>query len=315
MGGTGSAPGPSASDGELPPVPDLQGRTALRRRLVNGLVWAGAALALVLVVGPALWVIGGVVARAVPHWQWAVLTTPGNAPSPALPSGGLENEVLGTIVLMAGTVVLAGTIGILSGIHLAENLPADRGGLLRGASEVLAGIPSIVLGYVGYIALVVGLHWGYSLLAGLIVLAVFVVPYISKSTEVALRQVPTSYREGAEALGMPPAHALRRIALRSALPGITTGFIVAVALAAGETAPLLFTANYSDSLPSLSLTHHSVGYLTYAVWTFFNLPSASAVRLSYDAALLLIVLVLVLLVASRVVVGLTQRQAGSVRAR
>lgn len=311
MGRTG--PDPVVAP-DLPPVPSLHGRPALRRSLVNGVVWAGAALALAVVVGPAVWVIGGVVARAVPHWQWAVLTTPGNAPSPALPSGGLENEVLGTLLLMGGTVVLAGTVGILSGIHLAEHLPADRGGFLRGASEILAGVPSIVLGYVGYIALVVGLHWGYSLLAGLIVLVVFVVPYIAKSTEVALRQVPTSYREGAEALGMPPAHALRRVALRSALPGITTGLIVAVALAAGETAPLLFTANYSDSLPSLALTHHSVGYLTYAVWTFFNLPTASAVRLSYDAALLLIVLVLVLMVASRVVVGVTQRQAEPGRA-
>lgn len=308
-----TAPGRLAGEADLPTVATLHGRPALSRRLVNGAVWAGAALALVLVVAPAVWVVGGVVVRAVPRWQWAVLSTPGNAPSKALPSGGLENEILGTLVLMVGTVVVAGPVGILSGVHLAENVPAAKGGLLRGASEVLAGIPSIVLGYVGYIALVVGLHWGYSLLAGLMVLAVFVVPYISKSTEVALRQVPTSYREGAEALGMPPAHALRRIALRSALPGITTGLLVALALAVGETAPLLFTANYSDALPALSPTHHSIGYLTYAVWTFFNLPSASAVRLSYDAALLLVVLVLSLIVVSRVIVGVTQRQGESAR--
>ncbi len=304
---------PAGEGTPLPALPPLQGSPGWRRRVANRLAWALAGLALVVILAPAVWIVAGVVYRAAPHWHWSVLTTPGDRPTLALPSGGLENAVLGTLLIMAGVTLVAGSIGVLSGIHLAEQARGRVGDLLRGASEVLAGIPSIVLGYVGYIALVVGFHWGYSLLAGVLVLAVFVVPYVAKSTEVALRQVPTSYREGAEALGMPPGYALRRVVLRTALPGITTGLIVALAVAAGETAPLLYTANYSDALPTLHLTHHSVGYLTDVVWTFFNLPSRAEVQLSYDAALLLIVLVMLLIAVSRLVIGLTQRHAEPAR--
>lgn len=280
-----------------------------RRRITNLIAWSLCILALCLVVVPAVWVIGGVVARALPHWHWSVLTTTGAQVTKTLPAGGLKGAIEGTLLLMAGVALLAGTVGILSGIHLAEHTTSNRGGMVRGASEVLAGIPSIVLGYVAYLSLVIGLHWGFSLSAALIVLSVMVIPYMARTTESALRQVPTSYREGAEALGMPPSNALRRIVLRSALPGITTGILVSLAIAVGETAPLLYTANYYDGLPSLALTHHGVPYLTYAVWTFYNLPSPASVELSYDAALLLIALVLVLIVTARAVVALTQRHA------
>ena len=106
---------------------------------------------------------------------------------------------------------------------------------------------------------------------------------------------------------MSPLRSLGRITLKAALPGITTGWLVAMAISVGETAPLLYTAGFSDSLPSLSLTHSPVGYLPYAVWTFYNYPDKSFQALSYDAALILIVMVLLLIVLARVVVAFTQR--------
>jgi phosphate transport system permease protein len=140
-----------------------------------------------------------------------------------------------------------------------------------------------------------------------------VIPYIAKTTENSLRQVPTGYREGAEALGMSSGYSLRKVVLKSALPGIVTGLLLALAIACGETAPLLYTAGFSNTLPH-SLTQSQFPYLTYVVFTFYNDPSVQKHYLAYDAALILVVIVLLLLVASRIIVARTQRHSENARA-
>lgn len=281
-----------------------------RGRRIREFFFRGMSVAaLIFVIGPSLWLIVDVVVRAAPHWQWSVLSS-----VPLGNGGGLENAILGTLVIMVGVLIIAGSVGVLSGIYFAELGSPRRsarvaGNILRTSTEVLAGFPSIVLGYVGYVALCVGLKWGFSLLPALIVLSIMVVPYIAKSTESALRQVPTAYREGAEALGMSTGYALRKVVIRSALPGIVTGLLIALAIAVGETAPLLYTAGITNNLPSTSLIHQPIAYLTYYVWTDFQNPIKTAQYLSFDAALILIVLVLILLVSSRLLVNRTQRYA------
>ncbi|MHB8220237.1 MAG: PstA family ABC transporter permease [Acidimicrobiales bacterium] len=285
-------------------------RSSIRRRRRREVGFrAGTLVALALIIGPAAWILIGVVLRALPHWRWSVLvtTTQGAA-------GGLSNAIVGTLALMAGVLVVAGSLGVLAGVFLSELAPVvtrwwSVTGILRSATDVLAGMPSITLGFVGYLTLVLAFHWGYSLLPAVLVLSVMVVPYIAKSTESALRQVPTTYREGAEALGMRQGYALRKVVLRSAIPGVTTGLLIALAISSGETAPLLYTAGFSNTLPKVALIHHPVAYLTYLVYNFYDYPTNAAHYLAYDAALVLLVLVLILLVAARIIVASTQRHA------
>jgi len=265
--------------------------------------WAACGLALLLVVGPVVWVMAGVIGRAAQHWRWSIFTTDTTGGG-----GGLLNAILGTLVLLVGVALVAGIVGIACGIYLSEIArPSWYTTVLRSASEILAGIPSIVLGYVGYLALVVDLHWGFSLRAGLIVLSLLVVPYIAKSTELALNQVPLGYREGGEALGIPQTMVLRKIVVRSAIPGIATGLIIALAISVGETAPLLYTLFWSNQGPHWDSFIHPVGYLTYASYTFYDDPSTAVQALSYDASLLLIVLVVLLILVARLVVRLSQK--------
>jgi phosphate transport system permease protein len=142
------------------------------------------------------------------------------------------------------------------------------------------------------------------------VLSALVVPYIAKATELALNQVPLAYREGGEALGMVESHILRRIVLRSALPGILTGIVVAIAISIGETAPLLYTAGQNaTSYPTGALLHSAVPYLTYVVYADYDSPFPSQHALSHDAAMVLVVLVVALILGSRLIVRATQRYA------
>ena len=293
----GNLAAPSKSGGE-PAI-------AFSRRAGNAATWGVCSIALLFVVIPVVWILEGIIAHAAKGWRWGVLAhvTTGTG-------GGLLNALVGTLVITVGVGILAGVVGVGCGLYLAE-LCHVRGlvAILRTAFEVLSGIPSIVFGYVGYIALVVGLHWQFSLLAALIVMSALVVPYIAKATELALGQVPVAYREGGEALGMARTYVLRRVVIRSALPGILTGIIVALAISIGETAPLLYTAGWATSLPTGALIHSPVGYLTYAAYSFYDDPSPAFQTLSADASLMLLVIVITLILSSRTIVRLTQRYA------
>jgi phosphate transport system permease protein len=264
-----------------------------RAKSVSFLSACGLCLAAVLV--PLGWLIGGVVWKAVPHFGWYLFTQSTHGVA-----GGLQNAIVGSLVIGAGVLAVAGTLGTAVGIYLAEYAPRGRGGLLRAGCELLAGVPSIVLGYLGYLVLVVGLHLGFSWPAAVLVLSLMVVPYVAKSTEVALSRVPDGYREAGKALGMTRLEVLRVALIRPALPGILTGLVIALAISVGETAPLLYTAGWSGGFPRLAVAHAPAGYLTYVVWTDYNEPFRSAQNLSYEAAFLLLLASAGLTVFSRV---------------
>ena len=265
------------------------------RSRVDKVMWALCYGGLLTIVVPIVWIIYQVVARALPHISMSVFTTNtiGNG-------GGLRQAILGTLVLLIMVGTMAGVTGVGAGIYISQFAPKRVGGILRGAIEILAGVPSIVAGFVGYITLVIELHWSFSIWAASFVLAAIVVPYIAKTTEISLRGVPLAMRESGQALGLPDSLVLRKILLKSASPGIVTGLILALAISVGETAPLLYTAGWSTTNPTFSLSHSPVGYLTYPIWTFYDYPIKSASYLALESAMILIMLVIGLIVVSHV---------------
>lgn len=276
--------------------PGAAGR-AFGRRFWDFAGWSICGLAFVLLGGAMLWIMAMVLLRGFHALTIEVLThvTEGYA-------GGLLNAIEGTLILGVGGILLALPPGLAAGIYMAE---FDNGRLaptIRFLADVLVGVPSIVIGYFGYVTMVVAFGWKFSVAAGSIALAIISLPYICRTTEMAIRQVPRSLREAAYALGASEGQVATGVYLPVALPGVLTGVLLALAISVGETAPLLYTAGWSNYLWTGHLTNEPVGYLTYAIWAFITEPFAGAHALAYAAALLVTVFVLIISILSRLFV-------------
>ncbi|EQD57576.1 phosphate ABC transporter, inner membrane subunit PstA [mine drainage metagenome] len=217
--------------------------------------------------------------------------------------GGLKNAILGTLLLSGTAMILAALVGVAAGLYLSEYGEGRMASLTRFLSDVLVGVPSIVLGFVGYVTLTVWLKWRFSLAAGAITLAVLMLPYIVRSTELALRRVASGIRESAYALGCRDHQVVFKVLLKAAAPGIGTGILLALAISAGETAPLLYTAGWSNYGWSGRLIHEPVAYLTYVIWSFIGEPFHSAHALAYAAAFLITALILLINLIARLLIA------------
>lgn len=267
---------------------------SIGRRLIDAMTWSLAALSFTVLIFALLHILIYVLINGLPAINLKIFTedTQGIA-------GGLRNALVGSLTLSALALLFAVPIGVSAGVYLSEHGEGWSGRLSRFLSDVLVGVPSIVLGYFGYIVMVIGFGWKFSLLAGAITLAILMLPYIARTSEMALRAVPQTLRESAYALGCPEWRLIASILLPAARIPILTGILMALAIALGETAPLLYTAGWSNYLWNGHFTHEGVAYLTYVIWSFIGEPYPSAHQLAYAAAFLITLMVLLINISAR----------------
>jgi len=269
-------------------------RTLRRRhftsRVMIALTYAAAAVAIL----PLILIVWHLMREGASSVNWDFFTRIPAAPGDA--HGGMANAIVGTgiIVLLASAIGLP--VGIGAGLYLAEQRNGKLATVVRFLSDVLNGLPSIVLGIFAW-GLLVKPFKHFSALAGGIALAGMMIPLVTRTTEEMIRLVPVSMREAALALGYTRWRTSLAVVLRTALPGIVTGALVAVARIAGETAPLIFTA-FGNQFWSLSPTQ-PIAALPMQIYNYAISPYDDWHAQAWAGALVLLGLVLVISLAAR----------------
>ncbi len=268
---------------------------AWRRRWLNYAATGLSLLAMAFGLFWLLWILWTTFSLGVSGLSLSLFTQ--MTPPPGV-EGGLANAIVGSL-LMVGLATLIGTpIGIFSGIYLAEF--AQRGWLgelIRFMNDVLLSAPSIIIGLFIY-AVYVAYRGHFSGWAGVLALALIVIPVVVRTTENMLRLVPTSLREAAFALGAPRWHMILHVTLRASLAGVITGILLAVARIAGETAPLLFTA-LSNQYWNTDLDK-PMASLPVVIFKFAMSPFEDWSRLAWAGVFLIVIMVLALNIMARV---------------
>lgn len=265
-----------------------------RRRLVSRLMVGMMVLAVVVAVLPLVLILGSLVMRGAGALSLSFFTNP---PVPVGEvGGGVLHAIVGTLMIV-GMASLAGVpIGIAAGLYCTEYAGTRLANITRFIADVLNGTPSIVVGIFAWTWVVVPQRH-FSALAGSVALAVLMIPMVMRTTEELLNLVPVSLREAALALGYSRWRTSLAVVLRTALPGIVTGTLLAVARISGETAPLLFTALGSEYLSTRM--DQPMAALPLLVFKYAQSPYPEWHRLAWTAALVLILVVLLLSIAAR----------------
>ena len=268
---------------------DLPGGLSAWRRFGNMAALGGAWLCAAIVILPLALIVWHLLARGLPGLGLAFFT---HMPKPVgEPGGGMANAIVGTLLLVAIAAAIAVPIGVGAGVWLAEYGRGRFAAIVRYTADVLAGVPSIVVGVVAYGLVVVPMH-RFSAIAGGVALAILMLPTIVRATEEVVLLVPRSYREAALALGAPRWRAIQEIVIPSASAGIVTAIVLAIARAAGETAPLLFTA-LNNRFWSLKLDQ-PMASLPAFIYDYAKAPYEDWNRQAWTAALTLLFVVAIL---------------------
>jgi len=267
--------------------------TILRRRIVNAGMTVVVGLAALVTTLPLLFILAHLLKEGAQALSVDFFV---RMPKPVGEQGGMANAIVGTLTLIGIACGIGLPVGIGAGLYLADFKGSRLATVVRFLADVLNGLPSIVVGIFAWQFLVKPLGH-FSALAGGVALAAMMVPMITRTTEEMVRLVPTSLREAALALGYSRARTALTVVLRTAMAGIVTGVLVAVARIAGETAPLLFTA-FGNNFWSVRLDQ-PIAALPLQIFNYAISPYDEWHALAWAGALVLIVVVFVISVAAR----------------
>lgn len=276
-----------------------------RRRIVNSIMESLGTLAALLAVAILVIVILSVARKGAPSLSWHFLTSKPNLFGG--PGGGISSAIIGTAIIVGLATLIALPLGVLIAIYLTEFAPKKLAGPIQVVVDVLAGLPTIVVGVFVYGLLVVGHQ--QSGLAGAFALSIVMLPLVARATQEVLLLVPTALREGCLALGVSRWRAVLGVILPTAFGGILTGTVLAIARAAGETAPLLFTSSIFSNAISTDITH-AMPNIPVLIFIYSEQPDAALHQDAWAAALVLIVFVLVASLAAKALLGWSRRNLG-----
>jgi phosphate transport system permease protein len=283
---------------EAPSVPrvDYRQRLHRRRKMVNAVALSLSLAAMAFGLLWLIWILWDTLVLGFKGINWQVLTE--STPPPNAEEGGLGNAIVGSLIMVLSATAIATPIGILAGIYLAEyGQRGWFGQLTRFINDILLSAPSIVIGLFVY-AVVVAKTRSFSGYAGVLALALIVVPVVVRTTENMLVLIPNALREAAVALGAPKWVMIMRVTLKSARAGVVTGVLLALARIAGETAPLLFTA-LSNQFFSADLGQ-PMANLPVTIFKFAMSPFANWQQLAWAGVFLITLGVLALNILARV---------------
>jgi phosphate transport system permease protein len=275
-----------------------------RRRVVSRLAQSGAVLSAVLAVAVLGVVIGSVAKRGAGAIDIDFLTK-----SPPLfggPGGGIAPAIVGTAVIVAMATVIAMPIGVLVAIYLAEFASPRAARPVRLALDLLNGLPSVVVGLFVFGLLVAGHR--QSGFAAALALAIIMLPLIARATQEMLLLVPRQLREAADALGVSRWRTVVGVVLPSALGGIVTGTVLAVARAAGETAPLVFTCSIFGNQTSLDVFGAALPNIPVTIFVLSEQADPSGYARAWGAALVLLVFILLTNISARALLARSRRR-------
>ncbi len=254
---------------------------------MNGLVFACVALALL----PLLAVLFYVIVQGLSRLNLSVFQE--LPPPPMVEGGGFGNAILGTLIMVGIGALISIPFGVLAAIYLTEFSTGKIAEWTRFATNVLSGVPSIIVGVFAYGVIVLTMRH-YSAWAGGFALAILMLPIIVRTTDEALQLVPDELRQAAVGLGATDFQTVSKVVLPAALPAIITGTTLAIARAAGETAPLLFTALFTQFWPNWSNgLNEPTASLAVLVYNFATVPFQNQQELAWAASFILVFLVLI----------------------